>query len=185
MNHNLGFSGGSGQTHYLASLNYFDQQGVVTSNGLKRYQGRLNADHFALDQRLHLGLNLMASRVDNKYVPSENTGGFLGGLFTNMVIFNPTFPVRRTDGTYFESGCAVTAATCTPTAQDVRNPVAMANQLQDVAPETRLLGNLNATLDLFEGLSAQTTLGLDNSDADRRSYAPRSSAVGAAYNGYA
>jgi iron complex outermembrane receptor protein len=184
-NHNLAFSGGSGQTHYRASLNYFDQQGVVTANGLKRYQGRLNADHYALDQRLRLGLNLMASRVDNKFSPNENTGGFLGGLFTNMVIFNPTFPVRRTDGTFFESGCAVTAATCTPTAQDVRNPVAMANQLQDNAPETRLLGNFNATLELFEGLSAQTTLGLDNSDSERRSYAPRSSAVGAAYNGYA
>jgi iron complex outermembrane receptor protein len=184
-NHNLAFSGGSGQTHYRASLNYFDQQGVVTANGLKRYQGRLNADHYALDQRLRLGLNLMASRVDNKFSPNENTGGFLGGLFTNMVIYNPTFPVRRTDGTYFESGCAVTAATCNPTAQDVRNPVAMANQLQDNAPETRLLGNFNATLDLFEGLSAQTTLGLDNSDSDRRSYAPRSSAVGAAYTGSA
>jgi iron complex outermembrane receptor protein len=184
-NHNLAFSGGSGQTHYRASLNYFDQQGVVTANGLKRYQGRLNAGHYALDQKLRLGLNLMASRVDNKFSPNENTGGFLGGLFTNMVIFNPTFPVRRSDGTYFESGCAVTAATCTPTAQDVRNPVAMANQLQDAAPETRLLGNFNATLEVMEGLSTQTTLGLDNSDADRRSYAPRSSAVGAAYNGYA
>jgi TonB-linked SusC/RagA family outer membrane protein len=184
-NHNLAFSGGSGQTHYRASLNYFDQQGVVAANGIKRYQGRLNAAHYALDQKLRLGLNLMASRVNNTFSPNENTGGFLGGLFTNMVIFNPTFPVRRSDGTFFESGCAVTAATCTPTAQDVRNPVAMANQLQDAAPETRLLGNFNATLTLTEGLAAQTTLGLDNSDSERRSFAPRASAVGAAYNGYA
>ena len=184
-NHNLAFSGGSGQTHYRASLNYFDQQGVVTANGLKRYQGRLNADHYALDQKLRLGLNLMASRVDNTFSPNENTGGFLGGLFTNMVIFNPTWPVQRTDGTFFEGGCGVTAATCNPTAQDVRNPVALANQVQDLAPETRLLGNFNATLELLEGLSAQTTLGLDNSDSDRRTYWPRSSALGAAFSGYA
>jgi TonB-linked SusC/RagA family outer membrane protein len=184
-NHNLAFSGGSGQTHYRASLNYFDQQGVVISNGLKRYQGRLNAAHYALGQKLRLGLNLMASRVDNTFSPSENGGGFLGGLFTNMIIFNPTFPIRRADGAYFESGCAITAVTCTPSAQDVRNPVAMANQLLDVAPEQRLLGNFNATLALFENLSAQTTLGVDNTDAERRTYAPRASAVGAAYGGYA
>jgi len=184
-NHNLAFSGGSAQTHYRASLNYFDQEGVVQANGLKRYQGRLNAAHYALNQKLRLGLNLMSSRVNNTFSPNENTGGFLGGLFTNMVIFNPTFPVKRADGTYFETGCAVTASSCTPSAQDVRNPVAMANQLSDVAPETRLLGNFNATVALTEYLSTQTTFGVDNTDAERRTFAPRSSAVGAAYGGYA
>lgn len=184
-NHNLAFSGGSGQTHYRASLNYFDQEGVVIANGLTRYQGRLNASTYALDQKLRLGLNLMSSRVNNTFSPSENTGGFLGGLFTNMVIFNPTLPVRRADGTYFESGCAFAATSCAPTAQDVRNPVALARQLQDKSPETRLLGNFNATLSLLDNLAAQTTLGVDNTDAERRSYAPRSSAVGAAYGGYA
>ena len=184
-NHNLAFSGGSGQTHYRASLNYFDQEGVVRANGLRRYQGRLNAAHYALNQKLRLGLNIMASRVNNTFSPSENTGGFLGGLFTNMVIFNPTFPVRRADGSFYEMGCAPSAQTCIPSAQDVRNPVAMAEQLQDKAPEMRLLGNFNATVQLFEDLSAQTTLGADNTDSERRSYAPRASAVGAAYGGYA
>ena len=184
-NHNLAFSGGSGQTHYRASLNYFDQEGVVLGNGLKRYQGRLNAAHYALNQKLRLGLNLMASRVNNTFSPSENGGGFLGGLFTNMVIFNPTFPVKRTDGTFFESGCDLTAPSCSPSAQDVRNPVAMAKQIQDVSPETRILGNFNATLSFTDALSTQTTLGLDNSDAERQSFAPRASAVGAAYGGYA
>ncbi len=184
-NHNLAFSGGSGQTHYRASLNYFDQEGVVLANGLKRYQGRLNASHYALSQKLRLGLNLMASRVNNTFSPNENTGGFLGGLFTNMAIFNPTFPVKRADGTFFETGCPLTAPSCTPSAQDVRNPVAMANQLLDVAPETRLLGNFNATVALFENLSAQTTLGVDNTDSERRQFAPRASAVGAAFGGLA
>ena len=114
-----------------------------------------------------------------------NTCGFLGWLFTNMVIFNPTFPVRRADGAFFEAGCPPTSASCTPTAQDVRNPVALAEQIQDVAPETRLLGNLNATVQLLETLAAQTTLGVDNTDAERQTYAPRSSAVGAAFGGYA
>ena len=184
-NHNLAFSGGSTQTHYRASLNYFDQEGVVKANGLRRYQGRLNAAHYAWNQKLRLGLNIMASRVNNTFSPNENTGGFLGGLFTNMVIFNPTFPVKRADGSYFEMGCAPSAQTCIPSAQDVRNPVAMAEQLMDRAPENRVLGNVNATVQIFEDLSAQTTLGADNTNSDRQTFAPRSSAVGAAYGGYA
>jgi iron complex outermembrane receptor protein len=184
-NHNLAFSGGSTQTHYRASLNYFDEEGVVKANGLRRYQGRLNAAHYAWNQKLRLGLNIMASRVNNTFSPNENTGGFLGGLFTNMVIYNPTFPVRRADGSYYEMGCPPSAQTCIPSAEDVRNPVAMAEQLMDRAPENRVLGNVNATVQIFEDLSAQTTLGADNTNSDRQTFAPRSSAVGAAYGGYA
>jgi iron complex outermembrane receptor protein len=176
MNHNLAFTGGSAQTKYRASLNYFDEQGIIPNSGLKRYQGRLNGTHDALDNRLRLALNLMASRLANDFSPNENGGGFTGGLFTNMLIYNPTKPVRNPDGTFYEMGTG---------AQDVRNPVAMANQITDKAPENRLLGNISGTLSIREWLTAQTTVGADNTDAVRQFYAPRSSAIGAAFSGYA
>lgn len=176
MSHNLSFTGGSSQTKYRASLNYFDQEGVILNNGLRRYQGRLNATHDALDSRVRLTLNLMASRVNNRYAPNENGGGFTGGLFTNMVIFDPTKPVKNADGSFYEVGTGAVA---------VRNPVAMAEQISDVAPENRLLGNATATLQLMEGLTSQTTLGADNTQATRRFYAPKSNPIGAAYGGFA
>jgi TonB-dependent starch-binding outer membrane protein SusC len=188
-NHNVAFSGGSQNTQYRASLNYFDQRGVVLGNGLKRYQGRLNGAHDAFAGRLRLNLNLMASRVDNKFAPIENGGGFLGGLFTNMVIYNPTYPTscRSSDttaltqcrgrvGSYFETGTG---------AQDVRNPVGMARLLEDVSPEDRVLGNVTGTLSLLPNLTAQTTLGVDQTSATRETFAPRASPVGATYGGYA
>ena len=175
-NHNVAFSGGSAQTQYRASLNYFDQQGVIIGNGLQRYQGRLNANHDAINGKLRLGLNLMASRVNNVYGPIENGGGFTGGLFTNMLIYNPTFPVKTATGSFYEIGAG---------AQDVRNPVAMANQIQDVAPEDRLLGNATATLSILSDLTAQTTLGIDNNNSVRRAYYPRSSPIGAGAGGIA
>jgi iron complex outermembrane receptor protein len=176
MNHDLAFTGGSAQTKYRASLNYFDQNGVIPNSSIKRYQGRLNGTHDALSGRLHLALNLMTSHVDNAFSPNENGGGFTGGLFTNMVIYNPTKPIRNPDGTFYETGTG---------AQDVRNPVAMVNQLTDRAPENRLLGNFSGTVSLLEDLTAQTTVGADNTDAVRQSYLPRNSAIGAAFNGYA
>jgi iron complex outermembrane receptor protein len=175
-NHNLAFSGGSQATQYRASLNYFKQDGAVVGNGLARYQGRLNATHDAFTGRLRLGLNLMAARVNNTFAPIENGGGFLGGLFTNMVIYNPTFPVRRADGTFFETGSG---------ALDVRNPYAMAVQLEDLSPENRILGNFSGTVNVLPELTAQTTLGVDYTDAARRTYLPRSSPVGAQFGGYA
>jgi TonB-linked SusC/RagA family outer membrane protein len=187
-NHNLSFSGGSPTTQYRASLNYFNQQGVVIANALERYQGRLNATHDAFTGRLRLGLNLMAARVNNDFAPIENTGGFRGGLFTNMLIYNPTFPVRcsagvvqcaaqgKAEGTFFEEGSG---------ALDERNPVAMARQLEDVSPENRMLGNFSASVSLLEELTSQTTLGIDYTDAARRTFAPRASPIGQQYGGYA
>jgi iron complex outermembrane receptor protein len=186
-NHNLSFSGGTAATQYRASLNYFKQDGIVLSSGLNRYQGRLNAIHDALGGRLRLGLNLMAARVDNDFAPIENTGGFLGGLFTNMVIYNPTYPVRRTSGQFYETWCPPSVAECTatPTAQDLKNPVAFAETWEDESPENRLLGNFTGTITLREDLTAQTTVGVDYADATRRTFAPRASPAGAQYGGFA
>ncbi len=175
--HNVSFAGGAGATTYRASLNYFDQQGVIINNGLRRYQGRLNAQHQAFDGRLGLGLSLMASRVNNNYVMSENGGGFSGGLFTNMAIFNPTQPIiDPTTGKYFEIG---------PGAQGTRNPVAIAYQIADVAPENRVLGNVTGSLELIPSLTTQTTVGVDYTDAVRQTYFPIVSPIGAQFSGVA
>jgi TonB-dependent starch-binding outer membrane protein SusC len=192
-NHNLSFSGGSNTTQYRASLNFFKQEGVVISNGLERYQGRLNAVHDAIGGRLRLGLNLMAARVNNDFAPIENTGGFLGGLFTNMVIYNPTNPIRRASGQYFETYCPardtlgqpIDVCNAAPSAQDLKNPVAFATTFEDDSPENRLLGNFSGTITLREDLTTQTTVGVDYTDATRRTFAPRSSPAGAQYSGYA
>jgi iron complex outermembrane receptor protein len=179
--HNLSFSGGSQQTNYRASLNYFDQQGVVISNGLKRYQGRINGRTSVLNERLQIDANLTASRVNNRYLAMENGGGFTGGVFTNMAIYNPTLPVQVMDTVtnqlvYYELGGG---------SQSVRNPVALANQITDRAPENRILGNASGSFLIIDGLTAQTTIGADFTSSVRKTYIPRSSPLGAEFNGVA
>jgi len=174
-NHNIAFSGGSPQTQYRASLNYFDQQGVIIGSGLKRYQGRLNANHDAFTGKLRLALNLTASRVNNQYAPVENGGGFTGGLFTNVAIYNPTLPIKTATGGFYE----IAGQT------DVRNPVAMVNEIKDNAPEDRILGNASATLSLLSNLTAQTTVGIDNNDAVRSTFYPSNSPTASGAGGIA
>ncbi len=181
LNHNLSFAGGSANTTYRASLNFFDQQGAVIANGLKRYQARVNGSHQAIDGKLRMQLNLTGSHVINDYLPFNENSGFEGGVFVNMVNFNPTHPITVTDPatgvtTYYEIG---------PGAQSVRNPVAIANQILAKGVSDRTLGNVSADYDLFQGLTARVNIGIDRIEGARNDYWPRASAVGAGFNGLA
>ncbi len=179
-NHNLSFSGGNTESRYRASLNYLNQQGIVLSNGLERLQGRLNGTHSAFDNKLRLGVNLTAAQNKNDYLQYEQQEGFEGGVFQNMVQFNPTRPVYTTDPAtgqtvFYEIG---------PGAQSVRNPVALAKQLQDQGTTTRILGNTSADLDLASFLTGRVNLGVDRSTGLRQTYFPNKSSLGAQFNGY-
>jgi TonB-linked SusC/RagA family outer membrane protein len=181
LNHNLSFAGGSANTTYRASLNFFDQQGAVIANGLKRYQARVNGSHSAIDGKLRMQLNLTGSHVINDYLPFNENTGFEGGVFINMVNFNPTHPITVTDPatgvtTYYEIG---------PGAQSVRNPVAIANQILAKGVSDRTLGNVSADYDLFQSLTARVNVGIDRSEGARNDYWPRASAVGAGFGGLA
>lgn len=181
LNHNLSFAGGSESTRYRASLNYMDQQGIVIANGFKRYQARLNGTHQALGGRLRLGLNLTGSQIRNDYLPYEDEGGFEGAVFINMVNFNPTRPIFVTDpetgqSSYFEIG---------PGSQSVRNPVALAEQIQDVGRSTLALGNISADLDLLPSLTGTVNVGVNRTDGTRSVYLPRVSPAGAEFQGRA
>jgi iron complex outermembrane receptor protein len=179
-NHNVSFAGGSPNTQYRASLNYLNQEGIILSSGFKRYQARVNGTHQAIDGRLRLGLNLTGSQTRDDYVSAENAGGFEGGVLFNSIYYNPTYPISVTNAAgatdFFELG---------PGAESVRNPVALAEELQDFGNSTRILGNASADLDLFAALTGRVNVGVDRVDGTRRTYWPRISPAGAGTGGRA
>jgi TonB-linked SusC/RagA family outer membrane protein len=179
VNNDLSFAGGSASTQYRASLNYMNQQGVVLSSGFQRLQARVNGTHQALDGRLRLGLNLTGSNVQNDYIPFENSGGFTGGVFVNMVQFNPTKPITVTDPT---TGI-VTFSEIGPGAQADRNPVGLVNQVQAFGKSNRVLANGSAEFDVFNPLTARVLVGIDRSDGNRSDYLPLASPSGAGFGG--
>jgi iron complex outermembrane receptor protein len=181
VNQDLAFSGGSANTQYRASVNYFDQRGVVVANGLRRMQARVNGTHQAIDGKLRLGLNLTGSHVNNDYLAFNENSGFEGGVFVNMANFNPTHPVTVTDATTGNTSYYEIA----PGAQSVRNPVALANQILDKGASDRTLGNISGDYDIFDALTARVNIGVDRTGGERSFYAPRISAFGAGFNGVA
>ena len=167
--HNLSFSGGNQVAQYRASLSYLDQDGIVVSSGLERITGRLNANSGFLNNRLRFGLNLTSAVTSNDFVPANATGGAQGGIFQNLIDFSPTKPANDADSQdgFFETGGSF----------DPRNPIALAEQIDETARTTRSLGNLNAELDLIQGLTATVNVGGDRSVGRRQGYYSRFSPV--------
>jgi TonB-dependent starch-binding outer membrane protein SusC len=180
-NQNVSFSGGSEATQYRGSVNYFDQPGTVINSGFRRYQGRLNGTSRAFGDRLTSNLNLTASQTNDRFGLAENTGGFEGGVFTNVLQFNPTLPVTVRDSAtgktrFYEIG---------PGSQGVRNPVAILNQVLDRAVTNRILGNVQSSYAFIPSLTGSVNVGVDNSTGTRSTYVPTTSPIAFNSKGFA
>ncbi len=171
--HNLALSGGVQNTQYRASVGYDDEQGIVIKTGQERLTGRFNADHQAFGGRLRFGLNLSTAVIRDQHIPNPETAGFIGGAIAGVVQFNPTYPVRNPDDTFFEYS------------NSTRNPVATTLQIDDVTSSSRTVGNLTAALDITNALTAQVNVGGELSEATRRTYFPSNSPWGAPTSGRA
>ena len=94
-NHNLGFVGSQGNILFGASINYFDNQGIIKNSSLKRVTARGNLESKFFNDRLKLGISLTNSTTKHGDVDQ-------GALFGNMLTYMPTVSVRRPDGTFTE-----------------------------------------------------------------------------------
>ena len=174
--HNLSLSGGSAEGNYRLSLGYLDQDGIVINSGTERFTSRLSMNQKTLDGKLTLSGNINVSQQDDNLTPYQQTGGFEGGIFTNVMKMNPTLPVYDVDGNY------------TFVSNSVRNPVQAALEIDDVARTTGITMNGTARLDLgdlVEGLSATANTGYDTYNTLRKTYLPKSTPYGVADNGIA
>lgn len=173
-NHSLSFSSSTKNSSYRVSLNYLDEQGIVLGSGRQRISARLNINQKALNGKLRLALRLNPTFIKRRNTPYQQTGGFEGGLFTNVYKMNPTQPVYSSDGSFFEYANP-----------GIRNPVALLKNIKDDAKTMRVFVNATAEYDITPGLIGKINLGLDRTDASRNAYQPRSLPYAAAFGGRA
>ncbi len=154
--HSLAYSGGTETLDYTASLNYSNQEGIIITNNLQSYGGRVRINQRFLENRLNIGLNLLADRQRTDYVPVANTASTnLGDMLTNSLTQNPTQPIFNPDGSFFEIR------------DDGMNPVQVPEIFTDFGEVTRILGQLNLDFELFEGLMYRFNAAIDNSQGNR------------------
>jgi TonB-dependent starch-binding outer membrane protein SusC len=157
-NHNITLGGGTDQTLYSASVNYFDQEGIIKGSGLQRVIARLFVEQKAIRDKLKIGLSVSNSVNDAALVPYRNT------VLAQMITYLPTVPVRTADGKFYENLVQ----------SSYYNPVSMMSNAEESLKYNTLLAALNAQLQLPFGLKYDVRL----------SYQSFQTNFGAYYNSY-
>lgn len=95
-NFNLSVSGGNEKTRFYTSGEYMKHLGLIKSNQIERYSGRVNLDHRASD-RLDLKLTLGTSRTENNRIQNEGSGR---GILVRSLEQRPYDTPYKEDGSY-------------------------------------------------------------------------------------
>jgi TonB-linked SusC/RagA family outer membrane protein len=171
--HNLNVQGGSERTKYLVSLNYFDHQGIIKNSGVARYTGKANLD-YAINKYVKMGVNVIASRLDNDNRALGDAQWEKSGLLRAAVQMGPHIQAIDENGNY----------PINPMLPTQPNPYSLLN-VQDKGRSDRLLANANIVAEPIGGLSIKLNVGTDIAYQSRKAYMPKSTLHGELSNGLA
>jgi TonB-linked SusC/RagA family outer membrane protein len=177
-NYQLGFNGGTEDTRYNLSFNYFDQTGTVINSGFKRGTIRFNLDK-KLSDKLSFNLTSQTAATGEKRAFVNSQGGSFGGVLLDALRYNPAVPIYNADGTYTYSNGPL------PYVEDVGNPVAYAEKAQDNRTIIRGLLNVGANYELLKGLTLRATGGVDYRNSQVSQFRPNDIFLGRNTNGSA
>ena len=153
-NHNLSYSNTGEHGGYIASINYFDKQGIIESTSLNRVIARLNAEQYAFKDKLKLGLNISNSVSIANDLPYRNV------ILLQSALYLPINPIKNTDGSYFENFQK----------QGYFNPVGLLNNEQAKTKTNLLIGSLTSQLKLPFGITYDLSLSYQKSTVLYGSY---------------
>lgn len=167
-NYAVAFSGGSDQSRYRLSINYFDQLGTLVGSGYNRGSARFTIDN-KLSDKVRMGTSIGISRSVNNRINNDNN--IYGVLITGRLTASD-LPVYNADGTYLKYG-------------SLENPVAAATEPYIKSANNRLIGSQYTEFELIKNLKYRATFGLDFTyGRDDRFYSTLTNA-GASVNGQA
>jgi len=171
--HNLSVQGGTEQTKYMVSFNYFDQKGIIKNSELKRYTGKVNLDQ-NLGKLFKMGLNLTTSRINSDNTPLGDQPWEKSGMLRAAVQMGPHITAITEDGKY----------PINPMLPTQPNPYSLLT-VQDKGSMDRILGNINITSEPVKGLVLKLNIGTDIAYQSRKTYMPKTTLHGALSEGIA
>ncbi|WP_405292699.1 SusC/RagA family TonB-linked outer membrane protein [Algibacter sp. Ld11] len=158
-NNNFSFAKKTETGNYYTSLSFMDQEGIVETSGFKRTTARLNAEESFLDnKRLKVKVNLTASQINETGVPNGANAGSDGQLIIHALMANPTQPVFTEDGGFTNFNL-----------NQNYNPMYLLDIYDDHTQTLRVLGNIETTFRIIDGLEYKFNYGIDRSVSERNS----------------
>ncbi|KAA1243065.1 TonB-dependent receptor [Aquimarina sp. RZ0] len=148
-------SGGNEDSSYFFSTNYYNEEGVVISEDFQRINARLNSQ-----------FKIGKFKIEESFGFNERTftqNQSFGNQGPTVPIINPTNPnnlggFEAVDGDTFGVGGT--------------NKYANALLLDDENTERNLLGNINVSYDIIDGLEAKINLGVNYVNIYRNTFLP-------------
>jgi TonB-linked SusC/RagA family outer membrane protein len=176
INHQLTLSGGSENTQFSASTNYFKNNGIIKGGNYSRISFRLNIDS-KINKWLAVGNNLTFSHnLSNNSGSETGLQWFNGGSVSAALKSWPMFTPYNRDGTLNTAAGAASLR---------GNPVAFVTQAKNELYNDRLLGNIYSTINIIEGLTLKISAGTDFNNIRRDRYFPKTTYEGLMQNGSA
>jgi TonB-linked outer membrane protein, SusC/RagA family len=94
--HNVTLQGGSGQTNYIASVNYRNWQGLFKRSNNEQVTGRLDINHSMFDNKLKININVIGR--NRNYFSGPN----YDYIYRQAIIRNPTDSIYNYQGNWKE-----------------------------------------------------------------------------------
>jgi len=178
-NHNLSFGGGTDKTVFGASINYLEDQGIVKTSAMNRFNGRLNLSQKALNDKLKLDFSLSNSitnqdRIVND-IPLSSANGANPNVFKAAVQYLPTRAVYNADGTFYDD----------PTLLLGYNPLGLLETNTYKQKINLLLANAKAELQLPFGLVYNLNMAYEDANTINSIYLNSASELAIGQNGIA
>ena len=153
--HSLSFSGGSPNSTYFVSLNYFDQTGTVVGKGpnYTRYAITVNSDHKR--GKFKVGESISFTAAEQDLMSFVHDGTLMG--YTVGAI--PTIPVYDS-GTIDGYG----ASDKTVDGSYAANVVGFNNMIDTNSKRFRFLGNIYGEYEILQGLKYKLSLSYERTD---------------------
>ncbi|QNK63241.1 TonB-dependent receptor [Pedobacter sp. PAMC26386] len=169
-NHNLSYGGSGQSSEYGASVNYFDNQGILKNTSLKRTIVRAYVNQKFFNDRLKLGVTI---------TNSSSTGNdiYQSTALSNMLFYLPTVSPFNADGTYKEN--------YDRTGSGTRNPLSVVdnNSVKNVNNKTLINGI--AQVNILSGLKFTASLSTQKDQNNASSYLNSQSGLARGVSGQA
>ncbi len=150
-NQTLAYSNNYGLGYVRASYGYGQQLGIIENSNQEKINGRLNASHRFLDEKLKVDFNGAISRINDLAPLISNNAGSTGDLLGAAYFANPTWP---TELDFVPGGGELV-------------PTQLLEYYKDVTNTDRYLTNVSAEYSIFENLKAKVSVGFDQSHSGK------------------
>lgn len=165
-NYALGASGASEASVYSLGLSYTGQEGIVGGKGLSNYQRysfKINSEHNFYKDIIKIGQHLTYTDINNNGISVGNQyNNTLRGAFSA----SPFLKMYDENGNFFDNSKSTwNNAEANPYASMVYNS-------QNKSNTQRILGDIYMVIEPIKNLKFRTSLGMDYSAGESRSYTP-------------